>query len=57
MTMAGRSGGWQWTWVVTGAAALTGLLLAGRIAVLLCRPAAGALAAVQDNAPPRRGGG
>ena len=33
--VAGRSGGWQWTWVVTGACSLLGLLLAARIAALL----------------------
>jgi CP family cyanate transporter-like MFS transporter len=33
--VAGRSGGWQWTWVATGACSLLGLLLAARIAVLL----------------------
>jgi len=33
--VAARSGGWQWTWVVTGACSLLGLLLAARIAALL----------------------
>jgi MFS family permease len=33
--VAGRSGGWQWTWVATGACSLLGLFLAGRIAALL----------------------
>jgi len=33
--LAGRSGGWQWTWVATGACSLLGLLLAARIARLL----------------------
>jgi MFS family permease len=33
--VASRSGGWQWTWVATGACALLGLLLTARIAVLL----------------------
>ncbi len=36
-----RSGGWQWTWVATGACSLLGLLLVARIAGLLrMRPAA-----------------
>jgi CP family cyanate transporter-like MFS transporter len=30
--LAHRVGGWQWTWVVTGACASIGLLLAGRLA-------------------------
>jgi MFS family permease len=30
------AGGWQWTWVVTGAASLLGVLLAGWIARALC---------------------
>src|SRR5690606_35829467 len=30
--VAGRFGGWQWTWVVTGACCIAGLLLAARIA-------------------------
>ena len=30
--LAHRVGGWQWTWVVTGACASVGLLLAGRLA-------------------------
>ena len=30
--VASRSGGWQWTWVATGACSLLGLLLAARIA-------------------------
>ena len=33
--VAGRSGGWQWTWVATGACSLLGLLLAARIGALL----------------------
>jgi MFS family permease len=33
--VAGRSGGWQWTWVATGACSLLGLLLVARIARLL----------------------
>ena len=33
--VASRSGGWQWTWVATGACSLLGLLLAARIAALL----------------------
>jgi MFS family permease len=32
--VAGRSGGWQWTWLVTGACALAGSVLAARIARL-----------------------
>jgi len=38
--LASRAGGWQWTWVATGACSLAGLLLARRIAVLLHRRAA-----------------
>lgn len=30
--LAHRVGGWQWTWAVTGACALIGILLAGRLA-------------------------
>jgi CP family cyanate transporter-like MFS transporter len=33
--VASRSGGWQWTWVATGACSLLGLLLAARINALL----------------------
>lgn len=33
--VASRSGGWQWTWVATGACSLLGLWLASRIGVLL----------------------
>jgi MFS transporter, CP family, cyanate transporter len=33
--VASRAGGWHWTWVVTGACSVLGLLLAGRIAALL----------------------
>jgi MFS family permease len=33
--LASCSGGWQWTWVATGACSLLGLLLAARIARLL----------------------
>ncbi len=37
--VASRSGGWQWTWVATGACSLFGLLLAARIGALLrCGP-------------------
>jgi CP family cyanate transporter-like MFS transporter len=35
--VAARAGGWQWTWVATGAASLAGLLLARRIARRLAR--------------------
>ncbi len=35
--VASRMGGWQWTWVVTGACALVGLLLAQQVAKLLRR--------------------
>jgi len=38
--VAGRSGGWQWTWVATVACAVVGLLLAWRIDALLRRKAA-----------------
>lgn len=38
--VAGRSGGWQWTWVTTVACAVVGLLLAWRIDALLRRKAA-----------------
>jgi len=33
--VASRAGGWHWTWVVTGACSVLGLLLVGRIAALL----------------------
>ncbi len=33
--VAHRAGGWQWTWAVTGACSLAGMLLAARIAALL----------------------
>jgi CP family cyanate transporter-like MFS transporter len=33
--VASRSGGWQWTWVATGASSLIGLLLAAHIGTLL----------------------
>ena len=33
--VANRVGDWHWTWAVTGACALAGVLLSGRIAVLL----------------------
>ncbi len=35
--VAKQAGGWQWTWAVTGAGSVFGLLLAGRIARLLRR--------------------
>ena len=35
--VASRMGGWQWTWVVTGACALVGLVLAQQVAKLLRR--------------------
>jgi MFS family permease len=38
--VAARHGGWQWTWLVTGASSLLGLLLVRRIGALLCRNAA-----------------
>lgn len=41
--VASRAGGWQWTWVVTGACSLLGLALAGRIGRLLKSPAHQAL--------------
>ena len=46
--LASRSGGWQWTWVATGACSLLGLMLASRIGALLHRTAQAA--ALQDNA-------
>jgi MFS family permease len=46
--VASRSGGWQWTWVVTAACSLLGLLLAARIGALLSSPARAP--ALQDNA-------
>jgi CP family cyanate transporter-like MFS transporter len=46
--VASRSGGWQWTWVATGACSLLGLLLAARIGALLRSPARAP--ALQDNA-------
>jgi MFS family permease len=33
--VAGRSGGWQWTWLATGACSMLGLVLTARIAALL----------------------
>ena len=33
--VAKQAGGWQWTWVATGACCLAGIALAGRIAALL----------------------
>ena len=33
--VAGRSGGWHWTWVATGVSSVVGLWLASRIAALL----------------------
>jgi CP family cyanate transporter-like MFS transporter len=48
--LASRSGGWQWTWVATGACALLGLLLAGRIAQLLRRTARAPAGPLRDNA-------
>ena len=33
--VASRSGGWQWTWLATGACSLLGLLLVARMTVLL----------------------
>jgi cyanate permease len=35
--VAERAGGWHWTWVLTGAAALAGMLLAARLGALLRR--------------------
>ena len=35
--LAARAGGWQWTWLATGAASLAGLLMAGLIAQTLRR--------------------
>jgi MFS transporter, CP family, cyanate transporter len=32
--VAVRAGGWQWTWVTTGALCLVGLLLTSRLAAL-----------------------
>lgn len=46
--VASRSGGWQWTWVATGACSLLGLLLASRIGALLRNTARAP--ALQDNA-------
>jgi CP family cyanate transporter-like MFS transporter len=46
--VASRSGGWQWTWVATGACSLLGLLLAAAIGAVLRSPAQ--RAALQDNA-------
>jgi len=46
--VASRSGGWQWTWVATGACSLLGLLLAARIGALLRSTAR--VPALQDNA-------
>jgi MFS family permease len=33
--VAGRMGGWQWTWVVTGLCSLAGVLLARKISRVL----------------------
>jgi CP family cyanate transporter-like MFS transporter len=46
--LASRSGGWQWTWVATGACSLLGLLLSARIGVLLRGTARAP--SLQDNA-------
>ena len=46
--VASRSGGWQWTWVATGACSLLGLMLAARIGAVLRSPARAP--ALQDNA-------
>ncbi len=46
--VASRSGGWQWTWVATGACSLLGLLLAARIGALLRSTAQAP--ALRDNA-------
>ena len=35
--LAGQAGGWQYTWLATGASALLGLWLSSRIAKLLAR--------------------
>jgi MFS family permease len=35
--VATRAGGWQWTWVTTGAMCVVGLLLTARLAALLGR--------------------
>ncbi|MEO5672307.1 MAG: MFS transporter [Ramlibacter sp.] len=35
--VASRSGGWQWSWLVTGSCAVIGLLLAARVGALLRR--------------------
>jgi MFS transporter, CP family, cyanate transporter len=44
--VASRSGGWQWTWVATGACSLLGLMLAARIG----RASSGTTrAALRDN--------
>jgi MFS transporter, CP family, cyanate transporter len=43
--VSARSGGWHWTWAVTGACALLGLWLAARMAALL-----GRLGPMPDNA-------
>lgn len=39
--MAGAAGGWQWTWLVTGACAVAGLFLATRIGRLVPAPGTG----------------
>ena len=47
--VAGRSGGWHWTWAVTGACSLLGLLLVARIGALLRNPGRAAALPLQDN--------
>ncbi|MDP1565628.1 MAG: MFS transporter, partial [Polaromonas sp.] len=37
-SVAAQAGHWQWTWVVTGACSVAGLLLAWKIQALLKRP-------------------
>jgi MFS family permease len=49
--VAGVGGGWQWTWVATGACALIGLWLSTRIAALLRRTAVATPRPMQDNGP------
>ncbi len=47
--LAGRAGGWQWTWVATGACALLGLMWVPHIARLLRRPLPARTTSMPDN--------
>lgn len=50
--VASRAGGWHWTWVVTGALAIAGMVLAQMIHVALARKQAAPVAAAASAAAP-----